>query len=264
MHFICDPHCHLYFNGLAGRADEVVARAEAAGVAPIVVPGLDEATSIQAQELAERFEGVYFAAGVHPSEARRHTGAEVEALLERFVGHPKLVAIGEIGLDAYHDREALEWQLPLLRPQLAFARAHNLPVILHNRDASKHLVNELEPFEGLRGVFHCFNGAKSILRFARQRGFFVSFAGNLTYPTAHNLHSQLARVDEELLLLETDAPFMPPQEVRRAGHPCEPADLVHTLEFAAGKLAKSVDMLRIVLSRNTRKLFHFRGKTYGA
>lgn len=264
MHFICDPHCHLYFDGLVERAEEVVGRAEDAGITPIVVPGLDQATNLQAQTLAQRFEGVYFATGVHPAEAKEHVNTDIERMLERFIGDPKLVAIGEIGLDAYRDRDALELQRPLLRRQLAFAQSNELPVILHNRDASKELLEELAPFGELRGVFHCFNGAKSILRFAHERGFLVSFAGNLTYPTAHNLHSQLPRVDENLLLLETDAPFMPPQAVRGGNRPCEPADLVHTVDFAAGKLAKSADMLRIIQSRNTRKLFQFRGKTYGA
>jgi TatD DNase family protein len=264
MHFICDPHCHLYFDGLIERAEDVVGRAEDAGIAPLVVPGLDEATNLQAQALAQRFESVYFAVGVHPAEAKEHVDTDIEGMLERFVGDPKLVAIGEIGLDAYRDRDALELQRPLLRRQLAFAQSHELPVILHNRDASKELIQELEPFGGLRGMFHCFNGARSVIRFAHEHGFFVSFAGNLTYPTAQNLHSQLPRVDENLLMLETDTPFMPPQALRGQNRLCEPADLVHTLDFAAGKLAKSADMLRIILSRNTRKLFHFRGKTYGA
>lgn len=264
MHFICDPHCHLYFEGLAERAEEVVERAEQAGIAPIVVPGLDEATAIQAQALAHRFEGVYFAAGMHPAETQQNANADVEKLLERFIGDPKLVAIGEIGLDLYRNRDAFPYQLPLLQRQLAFALDHGLPVILHNRDASREIISALKAFSGLRGAFHCFNGAKSVLRFAAEHGWFVSFAGNLTYPTAQNLHSQLPRVKESLLMLETDAPFMPPQAIRNEGRPCEPADLAFTVEFAAAKLAKSADLLRILLSRNTQNLFRFRGKTYGA
>jgi TatD DNase family protein len=255
---LVDTHCHLYWPGLHEDAAEVILQAQAAGVRYIVVPGLDMETSLQAQELARNHECVYFAAGVHPAEAEKHQGFATEDFFKPFAGDPKLVAVGEIGLDAHYDRAALELQLPLLQAQLEYASAHSLPAILHHRDAGKELINLLGGFPNLRGVFHCFDGSKKLLKFAVERGFFISIAGNVTYPSAHNLNSQLMRIPEELLLVETDAPYMPPESVR-AQRKCVPADVALTAAYLAAALAKSENMLRISLFRNSCRLFSLPG-----
>jgi TatD DNase family protein len=255
---LVDTHCHLYWQGLLENANEVVARAQSAGVGYIIVPGLDMETSQRAQELAHRFECVYFAAGVHPSEAEKYPAFNAQDFFKPFAGDPKLVAIGEIGLDAHYDRSALPAQLALLREQLMYAADGDLPVILHHRDAGRELVALLEEYPGLRGVFHCFDGSRRLLKFASEHGFNISVAGNVTYPTAHNLHSQLARIPEELLLVETDAPYMPPEGVR-GERGSVPADVALTVAYLADVLAKSLNMLRIYLFRNTCKLFRLPG-----
>ncbi len=259
---LTDTHCHLYWPGLAEHADEVVERALEAGVGTIVVPGINEETSLAAQALAQRFKGVYFAAGVHPSEVENSEGFRPGEFFAPFAGDPKLVAVGEIGLDAHYDPSAVERQRPILRAQLEYAVEHGLPVILHHRDAGRPLVTELERFSQLRGVFHCYDGSKRLLNYARNHDFYISLAGNVTYETAHNLHSQLERIPESKLVVETDSPWMPPAPVR-GKRVSESADIVYTLDFVAGRLAKSVNMLRINVTRNSCGLFQIPGDSNG-
>ncbi len=233
------------------------------GVRYIVVPGLDLATSLEAQEMARKHEMVYYSAGVHPAEAKEHANFSAKEFFARFEGDPKLVGVGEIGLDAYYNREALPMQVRLLLPQLEFAAGAGLPVILHHRDAGRELVGELGRFRGLRGVFHCFDGSRRLLKYARENRYCVGIAGNVTYGTAHNIHSQLTAIPEDLLVVETDAPFMPPEEAR-GQRESAPADVAAVASCIARRLALLENMLRIRTSRNSCKLFGLPGDTYGA
>jgi len=260
---LVDTHCHLYWPGLLEQIDEVIARARQVGIGAIIVPGINLETSVQAQELACRFAEVFFAAGLHPSEVHATPASAVGKLLARFLGHPKLVAIGEIGLDAHYDYRAVEGQRPAFRAQLRFAAEHNLPVIVHHRDAGRQVVEELSAFPQLTGVFHCYDGSRRLLKYSQEAGFLLSLAGNVTYASARNLHAQLPRIPEDRLLVETDAPWMPPEPVRKA-KVGEPSHLTHTLGFLASRLAKSPDSLRMLLSRNSYGLFHPLGDTDGA
>ncbi len=220
------------------------------GVRYIVVPGLDLATSLEAQELARKHEMVYYSAGVHPAEAKEHANFSAKEFFARFEGDPKLVGVGEIGLDAYYSREALPMQVRLLLPQLEFAAGAGLPVILHHRDAGRELVGELGRF-------------RRLLKYARENRYCVGIAGNVTYGTAHNIHSQLTAIPEDLLVVETDAPFMPPEEAR-GRRESAPADVAAVASCIARRLALLENMLRITTSRNSCKLFGLPGDTYGA
>lgn len=260
---IVDTHCHLYWPSLKAQAAKLVDEALEAGVRYIVVPGLDRATSLEAQELAHKFEPVYYAAGVHPAEALEHPNFNAREFFKGFEGDPKLVGVGEVGLDARRTRDMLPRQIALLLPQLEYAAENGLPVILHHRDAGKELVEELEKFPGLRGVFHCFDGSRKLLKYARENGFYIGVAGNVSYETAHNIHSQLAAIPEDRLVVETDAPFMPPGEAR-GRRECVPADVAETIAVISRKLALLENMLRISTSRNSCKLFGLPGDVNGA
>lgn len=260
---IVDTHCHLYWPSLKAQAAKLVDDALDAGVRYIVVPGLDLATSLEAQELAHKYESVYYAAGVHPAEALKYPSFNVKEFFARFEGDPKLVGVGEIGLDAHHTREMLSQQVELLHPQLEFAAGTGLPVILHHRDAGKELIEVLAKFPDLRGVFHCFDGSRKLLKYAGKSGLFIGVAGNVSYDTAHNIHSQLAAIPEDRLVVETDAPFLPPGEAR-GRRECVPADVAETIAVMARKLALLENMLRIRTSRNSCKLFGLPGDANGA
>jgi TatD DNase family protein len=260
---IVDTHCHLYWPSLKVQAEKLVEDALEAGMRYIVVPGLDLATSLEAQELARKYESVYYAAGVHPAEALKNPDFCARDFFAWFEGDPKLVGVGEIGLDAHRTREVLPQQVALLLPQLEYAAYTGLPVILHHRDAGKDLIEEVGKFPGLRGVFHCFDGSRKLLKYASENGLYIGVAGNVTYETAHSIHSQLSAIPEDRLVAETDAPFMPPGEAR-GRRECVPADVAETIAVIARKLALLENMLRIRTSRNSCKLFGLPGDANGA
>ena len=260
---IVDTHCHLYWPSLKAQADKLVEDALVAGVRFIVVPGLDLATSLEAQELAHKYESVYYAAGVHPSEVIKNPDFCAKDFFARFEGDPKLIGVGEIGLDAYRTREMLPQQIALLLPHLEYAAGMGLPVILHHRDAGKELIDVLAKFPDLRGVFHCFDGSRKLLKYAAESGLYIGVAGNVSYETAHNIHSQLAAIPEDRLVVETDAPFLTPGEAR-GRRECVPADVAETASVIARKLALLENMLRIRTSRNSCKLFGLPGDANGA
>lgn len=194
---------------------EVLARAREAGVVTVLLPGTDPDTSERAASLAEAH-GLWFSAGTHPEDPARHDEERIRALLS----HPRCVAVGEIGFD-YHflpyDKEA---QDRLFRSQIRLALEAQLPIVIHNRDADRDTVRVLREEGNPGGVFHCFGGDRECLEAALELGFFISFAGNLTYPKA--AFRELAPlVPRERLLVETDAPYLSPVPFR--GKPNEPA-----------------------------------------
>ncbi|OPX23852.1 MAG: hypothetical protein B1H03_00530 [Planctomycetales bacterium 4484_113] len=256
---LMDTHCHIYWEGLIERIDEVVAHARAAHVERMVVPGINAETSREAQKLAGRFNQVYFAAGLHPSEVKSRDPIDPESFLTPFAGDPRFVAVGEIGLDFRHRRSGridsdLETaQMEAFRLQVEWAAAYDIPVIIHNRDAGSEILSILQEIPHARGVFHCFDGSKRTLRFATERDFFVSYAGNLTYPRAQNLRATLRLAPMDKIVVETDAPWLTPQP--RRGSTNEPAYLVETVAQMALALEKSPEIVRIKLLTNSLRLF---------
>jgi TatD DNase family protein len=224
---IFDTHCHL---GFAGEGDPVAehARAAAAGVTAMLVVGVDADSSRAARGLA-RLPGVRWSAGLHPNEALRFD-AEFAAVAE-LAAAPACAAVGETGLDCYRDRCPLPQQERSLRAHLALARASGLPVILHCRDAFAPLFAVLRSEPPVRGVMHCFSGGPAEARAALDLGLYLSFAGPLTYPKNATLRAVAAAAPADRVLVETDAPFLPPQP--RRGRRNEPAFVVHTLQALA-------------------------------
>jgi TatD DNase family protein len=230
---VIDSHAHLYFDGFDGDRDEVIARARAAGVAAIINIGIDPESSEKAVDLARRHEGLFAAAGVHPTSRVPDELAALERVesIAR-ANQDRVVAIGEIGLDYYWKDVSHDVQKERLRAQLALARRLGLPVVFHCRDALEDLLGILEGEEDLpAGVFHCFSGGVPEADRALRLGFHVSFAGNVTYPKAVTLQEAALRVPLERLLLETDCPFLSPVPVR--GKRNEPAHVAHTRDFLA-------------------------------
>jgi TatD DNase family protein len=206
----------------------VLARAREAGVARVVTIGTGVESSRAALSLAEEHDGVYAALGIDPHQASSPEAARLDEL-RTLLGHPKVVAIGETGLDNARDFAAPADQRELFEAQLEVAHEHALPVVIHSRDADTETAAALEGFTGTV-VLHCFS-SPGLLRVALERGYYVSFAGNVTYPKAANLREAAAAVPDDRILVETDSPYLAPQPVR--GQPNEPANLVHTLEALA-------------------------------
>ena len=220
-----DSHAHL---DACAEPDAVVARAGEAGVTRIVTIGTGIDSCRRALELAEAHDGVVAALGIDPHRAATGEAARVEEL-RPLLAHPKAVAVGETGLDGHHGADTLREQRVLLDAQLALAESLGLPIVIHSRAASEATAAALEPFGGTV-ILHCFS-EPDLLEPALERGYYVSFAGNATYPSAAPLRAAAARVPADRILVETDAPFLAPQPVR--GRPNEPQNIGHTVAALA-------------------------------
>ena len=224
---VYDTHCHIGLDGKVDPADEH-ARAIAAAVTGMLVVGVDAASSRSARALAH-LPGVRWSAGLHPNDSSRFAAewAELVALAKS----DGCAAIGETGLDCFRDRTPLDQQEHSLRAHLQLARDLDLPVIFHCRDAFAPLFAVLRSEPRVRGVMHCFSGGIEEARTALDLGLHLSFAGPLTYPKNDALRAAAAFAPADRIVVETDAPFLPPQ--RRRGQRNEPAYVVETLATLA-------------------------------
>jgi TatD DNase family protein len=248
-HSLTDTHCHLNSPRFAGRVDAVVARAQAAGVRTLLVPAWDEASAQTACTLATTYAGVWAAVGLHPWFVTPY--AELAWVAAR-LADPAVVAIGEIGLDGAATTP-VSWQEPLLRAQLALARVHDRPVLLHCRQAWDRLLACLDDYPGVRGVVHAFAGSRELLRECTRRGLYVSCAGLVTRPGARRAREAALQAPADRLLLETDAP-----NLGLAGLPAaavEPAHLPQLLTAVAALRGEAEDTLAAHLAQNARTLF---------
>lgn len=221
-----DSHAHL--DACDESAARLVERAAAAGVTRIVTIGTGIESSRGALEIADESDGVYAALGVDPHQAAGEDAARLDELRE-LLGHPKAVAVGETGLDNVRRFATPAEQRRLFELQLELADELGLPVVVHNREASRDTADVLAAFDG-RVILHCFS-SPDMLPTALERGYYVSFAGNATYPKAPELRDAATRVPPDRILVETDSPYLSPQAVR--GKRNEPAHLVHTVAALA-------------------------------
>ena len=253
---IVDTHVHLDDPRYEADLDAVLERAREVGVNRHIIPGADPDTLPRAVELAEQYESIYFAVGVHPNEADRYDRAE----MERFIAHPKCVAVGEIGLDYYRlpddptEAETIKGrQHDIFVDQIDLANTYDKPVIVHIRDASRDAQTVLEAHVGEQGgVLHCFNADHELLKLA-ERGFYYGIGGVLTFKNARKLVDVFPRIPEDRLLIETDGPYLTPHPYR--GERNEPA----YCELIAEKMAQLSGIPLAAMQRmcreNTTRLF---------
>jgi TatD DNase family protein len=244
---VIDTHAHL--DALDGL-DEILARARAAGVERVVTIGTGIASCRRALQIAEEHPGVYAALGIDPHQAATPEASKM-AELRRLVGHPRAVAVGETGLDGHHGAETLREQRALLDEHLELASELRLPVVVHSRAASLETASALAHFQGTV-ILHCFS-EPDLLEPALDRGYYISFAGNVTYPKAQALRDAAAQAPADRILAETDSPYLAPQPVR--GRPNEPAHVLHTLAALAAARDETPDELGSRIDENARAAF---------
>jgi len=252
-----DSHCHLADEAFALDLDETIGRAQAAGVieALCILSAGDQAEAVRARGVRARWPAVRFATGVHPHNAGSFAG-RVEASVETtrtHVGDFKGCGIGEIGLDYHYDFAPRDVQQAVFAAQLALARECRLPVIIHTREATDDTFAILRGLDGIQGVFHCFTGDTAMARRALDLGFYLSYAGIVTFPKASDLRDTLKVVPSDRLLIETDSPYLAP--VPHRGKRNEPSYVGRILEsLAAVRGEAAVDLERQV-SDNFVRLF---------
>jgi TatD DNase family protein len=231
-----DTHCHLFL--MEEDPGEVVNSANAAGVGRMVCVGIDPATSRRSLELAESYRGVFATAGVHPhtaSDFDDRAGSEVEELL----AHPLVVGVGETGLDYYRRLSPIEDQQRAFRTHISLSRESGKPLVVHVRDAWEDAMAILRDEGAERVVLHCFTGDEAIAIEAGRRGYVVSFAGNVTYPTAEHMRLAAAALPDGHLVCETDSPFLAPQRAR--GTTNAPANVLAVIQAVAEARGVTLD-----------------------
>lgn len=251
-----DSHTHLF---LCERPEsEIVADALAAGVTRMLNVGLDGEQNATAIDAAERHEAVFASVGCHPTEASGFDDVLAEQI-DRLAAHEKVRAIGETGIDYYHERASPAEQRRAFEAQVGIARDHGLPIVIHARDKDGETTAIDEIFEVLDGqagdtpvILHCFSAPWRAAD-AAERGWYCSFAGHTTYPGSDELREAAAQVPAELILVETDAPYLAPQTVR--GKPNEPAYVIDTARAVAAARGISYEELEAIVEGNAHALF---------
>lgn len=252
---LIDSHCHLDFPDFASELDAVVARARAADVSRIVTISTRVKRHAEVLAIAERFPDVYCSVGTHPHYAHEELDITVDELIGR-TSHPKVVAIGEAGLDYYYQRSPRPAQEQGLRSHITAARATGLPLVIHSREADEDMVQILEE-ETARGdfsaVLHCFTGSRELARRAIALGLFISFTGIITFKKSDELRAIAQSLPADRILVETDAPYLAPGRYR--GKRNEPAFVVETAKVLAESRGVSLDAIARQTSENFFRLF---------
>jgi TatD DNase family protein len=240
-----DTHCHLDMC-----EDGSLERAREAGLSRIATIGMNADSWSKATALADGNEDVFAIVGVHPNEAAGYADAAIEEVRERALA-PKVVAIGETGLDYYRDYAPKDDQQRSFAAHLELASDLGLPVVIHTRAAEADTFAALRDFGGTV-VLHCFSSPERVDECV-ERGYICSFAGNVTYPKSRDLQRAAKRLPEELIMVETDAPFLSPQPLR--GKPNEPGNVTHTARFVAELRGLGYDELDALVERNAARVF---------
>jgi TatD DNase family protein len=250
-----DSHCHLNYKGLVEDQDAVLARARDAGVVAMLNISTRQNEWPAIIATAEKAANIWASVGIHPHEADTHPDTDTQALIAA-TAHPKVVAIGETGLDYYYDHSDRERQRHSFRTHIAAARETGLPLIVHTRDAETDTAEILRDEMGkgaYSGVIHCFTASAEFADIALELGFFISISGIVTFKNATDLRETASRIPADRLLIETDSPFLAP--VPHRGKTCEPAYVADTAKFLAQCRGESVEALAQQTSVNFYRLF---------
>jgi TatD DNase family protein len=252
---LIDSHCHLdYFT--EAEMPEVVARARSAGVVRMVTIGVRTAQAAMVKAISERFPEVWGMVGIHPHNAGEEPLPSVETLVA-LASHPRIIGIGESGLDYFYDKSPREVQREGFRRHIRAARAAGLPLAIHARQADSDILAILEEERAAGGPFefllHCFSSGRALAERAVEMGGYVSFSGILTFPKSPEIREIAADLPEDRLLVETDAPYLAPVPVR--GKRCEPAYVAHTAKVLAEVRGVSGARIEEITTANFFRLF---------
>lgn len=245
---LIDTHCHLTDNYVSGDLDDVLTRAAAAGVGMIICPTANPADIPGAIKIAETHNNIFATIGIHPEYA----GVDAaQYLTDAVLTHPRVVGVGEIGLDYHCGNENRTAQIKLFEQQLELAKKYALPVAVHTRDAEDDTIAILDG--NIRGVMHCFTSSWDLAKIMLDRGFYFSASGILTFKNAGEIRETFAKIPIDRIVIETDSPYCAP--VPHRGKVCEPAFVADTARVLAQIKNLHLDELAPILAENTNKLY---------
>ncbi len=253
---LIDSHAHIYYSDYAADFDGMLQRAADAGVAAILVVGTDLKSSRESVELAEKYPQLYASVGIHPHDAEGVTDACYDQIRDLARSSSKVVAIGEIGLDFYRDRSPRPDQERVFRTFLRMAHELDKPVIIHDRDAHRQVLDCLREESSQRGVLHCFSGDVTMAAEALEMGFYISIPGTVTYPANDALREVVRATSIDRMLVETDCPYLSP--VPHRGKRNEPSYVRLAAERVAEVKGLSLDDVARITTKNVRDLFGIR------
>ena len=257
---LIDSHCHLDFPEFAPELEAVVARAREAGVGRMLTICTRLSKFDEVLAVAEKFDRMFCSVGVHPHEAAHEANVDLARILE-LGKHPKVVGIGEAGLDYYYDKSPRERQQEVFALHIEAARQSGLPLIVHSRDADEDTARQLQEGAakgGLKGVIHCFTATQYLADAALELGFFISLSGIVTFKNAEALRQVARTVPLDRLLVETDSPYLAPMPMR--GKRNEPSFVKHTAAYVADMLGLTFDELARRTTANFERLFDKTGQ----
>lgn len=251
---LIDTHTHINAEQFNEDVEETIERARAAGVSPMLVVGFDNPTITRAIELAETYEDIYAIVGWHPVDAVDCTEADL-ARIETLMDHPKVMALGEIGLDYHWDKSPKDIQQRVFRQQIAIAKRTNMPIVIHNREATADVLDilEQEHAEEVGGVFHSYSMSVELLERCLRLNFYISLGGPVTFKNAKVPKAVAQQVPLDRLLVETDCPYLTPTPFR--GKRNEPAYVTYVAEEIASLRDMSYDALAEATTANAKRLF---------
>jgi len=252
---LIDSHCHLNYAGLVERQDEVLANARARGIAGFLNISTRQSEWDKVVGAAERNDDVWASIGVHPHEADAHPDLGAAALAEAS-SHPRVIAIGECGLDYYYDKSDRGAQRERFQAHIDAARTTGLPLVVHTREAeadTAEILTREVGRGGVAGVLHCFTGSAELAKTALGIGFYISISGIVTFKNAKDLQEVAKAIPQDRLLVETDSPFLAP--VPHRGQTCEPAFVADTAAFLSDLRDEPLDELAEATTANFFRLF---------
>jgi len=250
---LVDTHAHLQWASFDKDREKAINRAKKAGVEYIVNIGFDVDGSIKAIDLAEKHKGLYATVGIHPHNASQFNQKVLNKLME-LSENPKVVAIGEIGLDYYRNLSPRQAQKEAFEAQLLLAKELKLPVVIHDREAHADILQILSKLnEKTTVIMHCFSGSKEMAEQCVKSNFYISFAGLVTFPNSHKLHEIAKWIKLDKILVETDSPWLAPQDMR--GKRNEPAFLTFIAEKVAKLKGIPVNRLAEATTENSKEIF---------
>lgn len=249
---IIDSHCHLNYPELHTNLPDVLERAKAHGVGMMLTINtrIEEAGDLK--DIAEAHDNIYYSVGIHPHHAKEYDLVKLSNQLDDLVQHSKVLGLGETGLDFYYNHSDRDSQIQSFRIHMEAAKKHNLPLIIHTRDADDDTIEILEQAaaQGVGGVLHCFTGTKRLAEAGLKNGFYISVSGIMTFKKAAELRDVIKEVPLDRLLVETDSPYLAPEPYR--GKPNEPAYTKYVVESLA--ILKETD-IKTIEQQTTENFF---------
>jgi len=254
---LIDTHAHIQDEKFKDDLDNVLERAQDAGLEKIICVGIDYKSSREAVDLARKYPQVYAVVGVHPHDAKT-LNTEVLPKLYELAKDPRVVAIGEIGLDFYRDLSPREQQRKAFVEQINIARELYKPVVIHDRDAHQEVLDIIKQEKAGRnqGIMHCFSGYLPLAIELMKEGFYISFAGPLTFKNAKKTHEVAAKISIDKILIETDCPYLTPEPFR--GKRNEPAYVKYVAQKMAEIRNKSIEEITYTTNLNAKRVFRIR------